>query len=104
MFEKLIPAIAKTLKLDKQGNYSDIVLALLERAALRQNLERFKVYSFSEFLDILDPHIQSLPPARSKLVRIMKKSDLLPGSLREDVFNTLTTLLIHIIRKGSDPK
>ena len=103
LYEKMIPILAKTLKIEKQGNFGDIVIALLERLALCQKVERFRIYSFTEFLDMIDPNATAPHPTNSKLVRLLKRTDLLPWSLREEIFNSFTKLLMHTIRKDQIP-
>jgi NTE family protein len=98
-FEKLIPLIARTLKIEKQSNYGDIVIALLERKARKQNINRFNVYSFKDFLNIVADGHPSPPPLRSKFVRILKRSDLLPWALRESIFDAMAELIIQSIQE-----
>ncbi len=104
IFEKMMPAVARTLKLDNQCNYGDIIIALIERIAQTQKIERFRIYSFSELLSVLDPRQLTTPPPKSKLVRILKRSDLLPWSLRQEIFSTLSALLIQTMQKGFGPE
>lgn len=49
LFEKILPGLAKRLKLAEEAGYQDIVIALLEQMANRRGIERFTIYSFSEF-------------------------------------------------------
>ncbi len=94
IFEKLIPYIAKALKLDKKASYRDIVLALLEHTAERQNIERFQVHSYHDFKNkVASAPVKELKKER-KGVRLFKKSDLLPWHMREETITKFTRLLL----------
>jgi NTE family protein len=99
IFERFLPLMAKMLKIDKEGNYGDIVLALFERIAQRQKIDRFQVYTFYDFMAKIDFDKPIGPPARSKLVRLLKRSDLLPWSLREEIFNRFTKIMFNAIKE-----
>ncbi len=99
IYERFLPLIAKSLKIDREGTYGDVVLALFERIAQRQKIDRFRVYGFGDFMDRIDFHQPFGAPARSKLVRLLKRSDLLPWSLREEILNRFTIILHNTIKK-----
>ena len=102
IFEKLLPLVAKTLKIHKEGTYSDIVIAIIERAARQQKVERFKVYAFYDFVGQLNPEAPASVNARTKLVRLLKKTELMPWALRENIFDMLAEMLIRIIQDESN--
>ncbi len=52
LFEKIIPRLSIFLRLEKDYDYTDFALALLERAAKRRNIERFNVYSYNELSNL----------------------------------------------------
>ena len=47
LFEKIIPRLSKYLKLDKNSDYADFAIALLEHMASRREVERFQVYDYA---------------------------------------------------------
>lgn len=65
--EKLIPRIAKTV--GARGDYYDILLKLLEYAAVEMRLERFKIYTDSEFYS-------SVVSAKDRFPKLMSSNAL----------------------------
>ena len=60
LFEFIFPNIRKYLNLNKEDDYQDIVIALLENMAKERQIEKFKIYSLSEFLSLIkDNEIES---------------------------------------------
>lgn len=60
LFEFIFPNICKYLNLNKEDDYQDIVIALLENMAKERQIEKFKIYSLSEFLSLIkDNEIES---------------------------------------------
>lgn len=53
LFEFILPNISKYLNLNKEDDYQDIVIALLENMAKERQIEKFKIYSLSEFLNLI---------------------------------------------------
>ncbi|MEL7563556.1 MAG: patatin-like phospholipase family protein [Dehalobacterium sp.] len=50
MFEKIIPALTKILGIKGSASYQDIVIALCEKLAEESGVEKYKIYSFGDFL------------------------------------------------------
>lgn len=58
MFEKILPKLAEALKLEKDYNYSDILIGLLEKQAWNLGIDQFAIYGFKELHEIVrDKHI-----------------------------------------------
>jgi NTE family protein len=53
LFEQIIPKLSELLGLDVSHSYEDIVIALAERVAEKQEIERFKIYPYNEFYEQL---------------------------------------------------
>ncbi|MCL2034204.1 MAG: patatin-like phospholipase family protein [Oscillospiraceae bacterium] len=53
LFEKIIPQLGEYLKLDKDFDYADFTIALLERAAEQKEIDRYGVYDYSELCDLI---------------------------------------------------
>jgi len=53
LFERVIPDIGEYLRLDKNFTYKELVLEMLEFVALRKEIERFEVYDFDDFCDLV---------------------------------------------------
>ena len=53
VFEKIIPAIADLLEVDGDASYEGIVISLFEFVAEYYKVDRYKIYNFEEFIDVL---------------------------------------------------
>lgn len=53
LFEFILPNLSKYLNLKKEDNYQDIIIALLENMAKEREVEKFKIYSLSDFFNII---------------------------------------------------
>lgn len=57
LFENIVPKLCDYLGIDKNCSYEKVVLYLLEKSALKYNIERFKVYKFEELLSLVQESI-----------------------------------------------
>ena len=71
LFEKIIPKINGYLKLRKNYDYTDFVIALLEHIAAQRNIERFQIYDY----ELLCAKIRKTSKAKNEVT-------LLPTPLR----------------------
>jgi NTE family protein len=53
LFEIVIPILLKKIGFKEAKTYKDVVQALTEYIALKENVEQFKVYDFNEFLNLV---------------------------------------------------
>jgi len=53
LFEQLIPELGEYLRLGRNFTYEELVLAMSEYTALRKNIDRFEVYDFNTFCNLL---------------------------------------------------
>ncbi|MCC3869326.1 patatin-like phospholipase family protein [Terrisporobacter mayombei] len=53
LFEFILPNLSKYLNLNKEDNYQDIIIALLENMAKERQIEKFKIYSLLDFFNII---------------------------------------------------
>ena len=51
LFERIVPKLVEILKLPADCHYQDIALALAEKIALEVQVDRFRIYSFAEFIE-----------------------------------------------------
>jgi NTE family protein len=63
LFEKIIPQTGAYLKLDKDFDYADFVIALLEHVAAKKRIERFCVYDYKKMRSLV---IKAPMPKRNK--------------------------------------
>ncbi len=90
LFEHIIPKLGELLDVEKVGSYEDIVLALYERVAQRHGVERFKVYSYEDFINAV---ISKFKPSGEKIShripKILKHSDLLLRTIKDDILDEI---------------
>lgn len=72
LFEQIIPQLGAYLKLDKDFDYPDLVIALLEYAAKQREIERFALYTYDEFFQLIKAH--PLPEKEDSLLGILFSS------------------------------
>ena len=53
LFEKIVPKLGTFMKLGRDFDYQDFVIALLELAATEKNIERFCVYDFDDLCTLI---------------------------------------------------
>jgi len=53
LLERVVPDIGDYLNLDKSFTYEQLMLEMLEFVALRKGIDRFKVYAFDEFCNLI---------------------------------------------------
>jgi NTE family protein len=59
LFEHIIPRYCELLGINRQLDYEDIGLRLLEEIAVRCGLERFNIYYLDEFISLVKAHYHS---------------------------------------------
>lgn len=75
------------LSIDKDYDYEDILIYLLEKKAEKCKIERFKIYTFEDLLSqVIDKRIPCNREARS-INRLIEKVEILP------IFNKDETIL-----------
>lgn len=94
LFEKIIPKLAVLLDVEDDCDYEDIVIALLEYAAQGLDIDRFKIYSFDEFVDeISKKHEDSQELESKKIPGFVKQSDLLSRTVSEQILNDVVDVI-----------
>lgn len=58
LFETVIPILLKKIGFKEAKTYKDVVQALVEYVAKKENIEQFKVYDFKEFLTLVKSKIR----------------------------------------------
>lgn len=89
LFEQIIPKLALCLDVSKESGYEELVIACLELLAADYRLERFKVYSFPEFLAAIKNGAGREGPAATpdsaKLPAFVRQSDVLARAVKDKV-------------------
>lgn len=74
LFERVLPRLAEILKMPEEFSYQDIALALIEKIAKEVEVDRFRIYSFSELID----GIMKRQYSKSKKTDSTKEHSLIP--------------------------
>jgi len=53
LFEQVMPRLGKYYKLGKEFTYEEVLIAMLEHVAYRKGIERFKIYDFDQFVELI---------------------------------------------------
>ena len=91
LFEFILPNISKYLKLNKEDNYQDIIIALLENMAKERQIEKFKIYSLLDFLNIIKDN--------EKEGNFHKKVQLSLRGLKRKAIENITQVNVDIINE-----
>ena len=94
VFEDLIPRLAGYLDLGEDYGYLDVLVGLVDYKLLGLGLERFKVYSLSQALDLArSGRLEKPGEARGLLDRLRERVDL-PLVGREEALRELANILL----------
>lgn len=72
LLEAAIPKIAKNLDMPNGWDYSDFIILILEYYALKLEINRFKEYTYTEFLTIIKFSIKNNHPGNNLLDEIVE--------------------------------
>lgn len=67
LFEIILPKVAKKLKMNSQWNYSQLFIGLLEFAAIKFKIEKFRIYTDQELLENLQDKIRLYETKKGEL-------------------------------------
>jgi len=89
LFEKIIPRLGAYLKLDKDFDYTDFVVALLEKRAKQEEIERFQVYDYAGLCSL----IISKAVVSAKAAKKPISASLLPAYKKDTAVEIMTNHL-----------
>ena len=94
LFEKILPDLAKKLSLALTSTYQDIVIGIFEVLAQEKGIDRFQIYDFTDFVEIVKRNAGPGNDNTNPIVNIVTKktkklSTILAGNL----------LIIKVARK-----
>lgn len=96
LFEFIIPKLNSMLDIKNEDDYEDIMIAFLEALALKYNIERFKIYSYDEFMDeVFKKHRDRKPEERGSLEKIVSKVDILSMFTKEQIIDRVGDILTN---------
>ena len=98
-FEVLLPKIAEYLGLDKSTGYLEIILSIFEKLAIEENIERFKIYRYSEFVRIVAKSFEEYEniDILKNLPVFLTKKDLLTRNIK---YKLLKEIAIKLIKEN----
>lgn len=86
LFEKIMPRLENILDMKGRADYEDICVRLAERIAEKLNIERFKIYTTLDFLNLTIEIFQKNPIEFTKNVpAFVKHNKLLSLAVKEDL-------------------
>ncbi len=94
VFEHLVPRTADLLGLSVNCTYGDVAVGLMERVAEKVGLERFRIYTYNEFLQAIarnyvfydDGFIKEIPA-------FLRNKDLITRLTREKIIGSIANLI-----------
>ncbi|MBV1820090.1 patatin-like phospholipase family protein [Anaerosalibacter bizertensis] len=97
LFEYIIPRISDVLGLKKENTYEEIAISFLEELAIIYNIERFKVYNYDDFLNIVKKeHRNRELEEKNIFYKIVNKVDFLSVFNREDIIKRVADIIFRI--------
>jgi NTE family protein len=95
LFEFIIPRIADLLNLSKESSYQDIVISLCEEIAIDIPLDKFKLYTFQDFVKAIT---ENYSPKKGKTQNIipsfMKQNEIISHFVRDIIFEEIASKMI----------
>lgn len=95
IMEKIVPLLVELLPVPSQASYQDIIIALLERAASKTGMERFKIYSYNEFETEVIKRYRPTTQPQLKLPKILLGNELLLRTKSEQILDKITTAVLY---------
>lgn len=98
ILEKLVPLLADMLSLGRTASYRDILITILERAAAKTAVNRFQLYEYKKFEEIV---IESYHPKnQAPLPAILKGNELLLRAKKEQFLDEITEILFNGMKQS----
>ncbi|MGB4438830.1 MAG: patatin-like phospholipase family protein [Sedimentibacter sp.] len=86
LFEKIMPRLENILDMKGNYDYEDIVIRLAEKIAEKYDIERFKIYSAKEFLNLtIEKFIENPFTFTQNVPSFIKRNKLLSLAVKEDL-------------------
>ncbi|NLI90791.1 MAG: patatin-like phospholipase family protein [Peptococcaceae bacterium] len=89
LFEHIVPKLGLLLDVGKEGGYEEVAIASLELLAANYGVERFRIYSFHEFVDEIKKNSKKSKPVRTeegiRLPGFVRQSDVLSRAVKDRI-------------------
>jgi NTE family protein len=100
LLEKLVPQLSDLLGLDLLATYCDIFVALLDRAARRARIERWRTYRYDELADLVGSSQEPAWPQSSlRLPSLPLVGNLNLLMRKDEVLDAVTACLLAVGKK-----
>lgn len=97
LFEKILPGISKIISTQPSSNYEDIVIGILEYMAEKRQIERYKVYTFNNFVTVIkNADWKSTNYPNNSILEIMEKMKLTLTYPKEIILEKIGNELLNI--------
>jgi NTE family protein len=90
LFEKILPRLETILEMKGNNDYQDILLRLTERIAEKYDVERYKIYSAREFMELTAQKFIEKPlPFTKNVPAFVKRNKILSLAVKEDILSEI---------------
>lgn len=95
LLENIIPKICSILAIDKESEYEDILVYLIEKKAEKLGIDQFKIYEFEELVSLVKDKtvIEKNEEEARTLDKIIEKVDILPIFNKEEVILQIADII-----------
>lgn len=95
IFEFIIPKVSYILGMDKRDHYEDIVIRFLEELANIYSIERFNIYNYDEFLNIIKENYRNseVKGEEGFVNKIVNKVDFLSAFNKEEIIKSIANII-----------
>lgn len=95
LFEFILPKISSLLGIDKEGDYGDLFLTLLEKLAEIYEVEKFNIYTYDKLLDLVKLKLSLEVDEKMGVIdKIVEKVDILSLFTKEEIIKDIGRILI----------
>lgn len=96
LFEYIIPRISDIVGTNAEDDYEDIVLRFFEKLAEKYEVQRFKIYNYDEFLNIVrEKHRNRLREKEGLWTKITNRVDFLSMLNRDEIINDIGDIVFE---------
>jgi NTE family protein len=103
LFEHLVPRTADLLGLSGDYSYEDLAIGLMERVADSAGLDRFRIYTFREFLDaILENYVFFKDDFVKEIPAFLRNRDLISRLTRDRIIRSIANIVFGSLKETKD--
>jgi NTE family protein len=101
LFEIIIPKITDYLNIEKDRGYEDIIIAIFEKLAELYNVNKYKIYSFNEFvIELHKKHREIGRDEVKNIPQIIRQSDLFTKVAKDEIIKEIAVEFLESISKN----